>query len=103
MTELEAMRQDRDDWKATAISRAEQRDEFDSARREWQAKAEAATQVQAVLTAEVTRLRRTLTMLSGHDPSWSDDFLRARAALIGAEATLAGDTVSGLKEPESAP
>jgi hypothetical protein len=52
---------------------------------------------------EIAQLRHVLSVLAEHDPSWSDDFLRARAALIGAEATLAGDTVSGLKEPESAP
>ncbi len=42
------------------------------------------------LREENRRLRAILQVLSEHDPSWSDDFLRARAALIGVEATLGG-------------
>lgn len=38
----------------------------------------------------IEALERTLGRLSEHEPSWSDDFLRARAALIGVEATLGG-------------
>jgi len=65
-------------------------------------KADIATEL-AFRDKEIAALRLALYVLSEHDPSWPDDVLRARAALIGAEATLAGDTVSGLKEPESAP
>lgn len=32
--------------------------------------------------AEVERLRASLRILAEHEPSWSDDFLRARAALL---------------------
>ena len=39
---------------------------------------------------ENARLRSALRCLSEHEPSWPDDFLRARAAIIGAEATLGG-------------
>jgi hypothetical protein len=52
---------------------------------------------------ELTALRLTLAALSEHDPSWPDDFLRARAALIGVDATLAGSTVSGPQKTGSAP
>ena len=51
---------------------------------------------------ELAALRLTLEALSEHDPSWPDDFLRARAALIGVAATLAGDKVSGPKKTGSA-
>jgi hypothetical protein len=39
---------------------------------------------------ENERLREVLLILSEHEPSWSDDFLRARSALIGVKATLGG-------------
>ena len=41
----------------------------------------------------IDRQQKTLRSLAEHEPSWSDDFLRARAALIGVEATLAGEKV----------
>lgn len=41
---------------------------------EWMARAKA-------MAARVESLRATLQILSEHDPPWSDDFLRARAAL----------------------
>lgn len=52
---------------------------------------------------EIAALRLTLAALSEHEPSWPDDFLRARAALIGVDATLAGDTVSGPQKTGHAP
>jgi len=79
MTELEEMTRDRDDWKAEAIRRAKQRDDFDESRREWQEKAEA-------LAVAVEQHRRTLQILLEHVPSWSDDFL-IRAALLALEDT----------------
>ena len=30
---------------------------------------------------EIERYRKTLRVLASHEPSWSDDFLRARAVL----------------------
>lgn len=33
------------------------------------------------LRGEVETLRSTLAVIASHDPSWSDDFCRARAAL----------------------
>jgi hypothetical protein len=37
------------------------------------------------MAARVESLRATLQILSEHDPPWSDDFLRARAALHGTD------------------
>lgn len=45
-----------------------------------------------MLRGENRQLRSALQTLSEHEPSWSDDFLRARAALIGVLDTLAGKT-----------
>ena len=38
--------------------------------------------------AEVISLRRTLELLASHEPSWSDDFCRAKAALEATCSTV---------------
>ncbi len=58
---------------------------------ELHAKADIAAEL-AFRDKEIAALRLTLEALSTHEPSWPDDFLRARAALIGVAATLAGNT-----------
>lgn len=51
---------------------------------------------------QIGALWSALEALSAHQPSWPDDFLRARAALIGADAAPDGGAAGGTEKTGSA-